>query len=469
MNFPTFQQCSESVANHYNLADSRLTAQAQSYRSILAHYYRHMIPQTASVLEVGCGGAHLLKLLPNKDVCGVDVSPRQIDAAKKNLPHGTFQVQAAEELTLGRTFDYIILSETINEATDVQSVFERLAEHSHEDTRLVINFYNALWRPILAIANFLGLQAQHPPSNWLSKDDVLNLLRLADWDPIKVQPRILCPVQIPLLERFLNAWLAPLLPPLCLSIFITARLAGKSLPEKTVSVVIPARNEAGTIEEAVLRTPEMGLGTEIVFVEGNSKDNTWDEIQRVQKAYPDRNIQTLKQTGKGKGNAVRDGFAAAKGDILMILDADLTVPPEDLPKFYHAIVRGHADFANGVRLVYPMREGAMQFLNMCANKTFSLIFTFLLGQPTKDTLCGTKVLSKDHYQKIIQNRSYFGEFDPFGDFDLLFGADKLNLKICDIPIRYQERSYGTTNIQRWRHGLLLLKMTLFAAKKLKFI
>ena len=469
MSFLTLEKFLEPIKKHYNSTNSRPTSAAHSYRSILAHYYRHIIPQTASVLEVGCGGANMLKLLPNKDVCGVDVSSRQIDAAKEILPHGIFQVQAAEELSLGKTFDYIILSETINEATDVQSVFERLAEHSHEDTRLVINFYNALWRPILAIANFLGLQAQHPPSNWLSKDDVLNLLRLADWDPIKVQPRILCPVQIPLLERFLNAWLAPLLPPLCLSIFITARLAGKSLPEKTVSVVIPARNEAVTIEEAVLRTPEMGLGTEIVFVEGNSKDNTWEEIQRVQKAYPDRNIQTLKQTGKGKGNAVRDGFEIATSEILMILDADLTVPPEDLPKFYNAIVRGHADFANGVRLVYPMREGAMQFLNMCANKTFSLIFTFLLGQPTKDTLCGTKVLSKEHYQKIIQNRSYFGDFDPFGDFDLLFGADKLNLKICDIPIRYQERTYGTTNIQRWRHGLLLLRMVLFAAKKLKFV
>jgi len=469
MKFAAFTQDSESVINHYDSACANLTAPSLSYRSILAHYYRHIIPENASVLEVGCGGAHLLKLLPNRDVHGVDISSTQIEAAKKNLPHGIFQVHAAEKLTLGRTFDYIILSETINEATDVQSVFACLATHSHSDTRLVLNFYNALWRPILAIANFLGLQAQHPPSNWLSKDDVLNLLRLADWEPIKVQPRVLCPVRIPLLERFFNAWLAPLFPPLCLSIFITARLSGKRLAEKTVSVVIPARNEAGTIEEAVLRTPDMGLGTEIVFVEGNSKDNTWEEIQRVQRSYPERNIQTLKQTGKGKGNAVRDGFAVAKGEILMILDADLTVPPEDLPKFYNAIVRGHTDFANGVRLVYPMREGAMQFLNMCANKTFSLIFTFLLGQPTKDTLCGTKVLSKAHYQKIIQNRSYFGDFDPFGDFDLLFGADKLNLKICDIPIRYQERSYGTTNIQRWRHGVLLLRMVIFAAKKLKFI
>lgn len=469
MSFLTLEKFLEPIKKHYNSTNSRPTSAAHSYRTILAHYYRHLIPENASVLEVGCGGAYLLRLLPNREVYGVDVSSRQIDAAKENLPHGIFQVQAAEELYLGRTFDYIILSETINEATDVQTVFEKLAEHAHDNTRLLLNFYNALWRPILGAAEFLGLKATHPPSNWLSKSDTVNLLRISGWDPIKIQPRILCPVRMNCVERFFNACLAPLVPDFCLSIFISARLAPKRLPEKSVSVVIPARNEAGTIEEAVLRTPEMGLGTEIIFVEGNSKDNTWEEIQRVQKAYPGRNIQTLKQTAKGKGNAVRDGFAAAKGDILMILDADLTVPPEDLPKFYNAIVHGHADFANGVRLVYPMREGAMQFLNMCANKAFSLIFTFLLGHPTKDTLCGTKVLSKEHYQKIIQNRSYFGDFDPFGDFDLLFGADKLNLKICDIPIRYQERTYGTTNIQRWRHGFLLLRMVLFAARKLKFI
>jgi ubiquinone/menaquinone biosynthesis C-methylase UbiE len=460
----------DNVRDFYDSTESVINAPSRSYRKILAHYYSHIIPKEASILEVGCGGGDLLALLPNRDITGVDLSAPQIERARAQIPWGTFLQSSGEQLELHRKFDFIILSETINQSADVQALFTQLRKHAHPETRLVVNFYNSVWRPILRIAELLGLKAPQPVSNWLSTSDVLNLLSLSDWDPIKVQPRILLPLRIPILERLFNAYLAPLLPPVCLTIFITSRLWVKETTRpRSVSVVIPARNEAGTIEEAVLRTPEMGGGTELVFVEGHSTDNTWDEIQRVEQAYPQKNIRILRQSARGKGNAVRDGFSAATGEILMILDADLTVPPEDLPKFYDAIANGHAEFANGVRLVYPMREGAMQFANMCANKAFSLIFTFLLGQPVKDTLCGTKVLLKSNYDRIAANRSYFGDFDPFGDFDLLFGADKLNLKICDIPIRYQERIYGSTNIQRWRHGLILLRMVLFAARKLKFI
>jgi glycosyltransferase involved in cell wall biosynthesis len=213
----------------------------------------------------------------------------------------------------------------------------------------------------------------------------------------------------------------------------------------------------------------MGAGTELIFVEGHSKDETWAAIQQVAADNPQRKIKILQQTGRGKGDAVRAGFAVATGDVLMILDADLTMPPEELPKFYDVIASGRAEFANGVRLVYPMEEEAMQFLNLCANKAFGIIFTWLLGQPVKDTLCGTKVLTRAHYERIAGNRAYFGDFDPFGDFDLLFGAAKLNLKIADVPIRYRERTYGTTNIQRWKHGWLLLRMVMFAARKLKFV
>jgi len=214
----------------------------------------------------------------------------------------------------------------------------------------------------------------------------------------------------------------------------------------------------------------MGVWTELILVEGHSTDGTWQEIQRVQAACGDqRRIKTLQQSGEGKGNAVREGFAAAEGDILMILDADLTVPPEELPKFYLAVTAGRCDLANGCRLIYPIEGRAMRFLNLCANKTFSLLFTWLLRQPIKDTLCGTKALTRANYLRIADQRQYFGEFDPFGDFDLLFGADKLNLKIADIPIRYQDRTYGQTNIQRWRHGWLLLRMVVFAARKLRFI
>lgn len=241
------------------------------------------------------------------------------------------------------------------------------------------------------------------------------------------------------------------------------------LQNPTVSVIVAARNESGHIEELMARIPEMGGGTEIIFVEGNSTDDTYEAIERSIVVHPDRNCKLLKQPGKGKGDAVRAGFDIAKGDILMILDADITVPPEDLSRFYDLMVKGSAEFVNGVRLVYPMNDDAMRFANLLGNKFFSWAFSWLLGQPIRDTLCGTKVLWRSDYQRIADNRSYFGDFDPFGDFDLLFGAARLNLKIMEVPIRYRARRYGETNISRWSHGWLLLKMVAFAARRIKFI
>lgn len=295
------------------------------------------------------------------------------------------------------------------------------------------------------------------------------MLELSNWETIRTEARILCPIYIPIVSLLLNRGIAPLLSFLCLSNIVIAR-PRKSLATKpqSVSVVIPARNEAGNIPAAVSRTPQMGEWTELIFIEGNSTDNTWEAIQRVKAENPDLRIKIGQQTGRGKGDAVRMGFNIAEGDVLMILDADLTVPPEDLPKFYNALSSGACEFANGSRLVYPMDKMAMQFLNLCANKFFGIAFSWILSQQVKDTLCGTKVILRKNYLKIAGNRSYFGDFDPFGDFDLLFGANKLNLKIRDIPVRYRERTYGTTNISRWKHGVLLFRMLEFAARKLKF-
>jgi len=454
----------------YDAAPTEVNRPAHSYRGLLAHYYNLLIPANASVLEIGCGSGELLARLRAGRKVGIDLSPVQVAAARVRLPEAEFHVQAGELLDLTGSFDCIIISETLNFAADVQLLLERLHRVSHADTRLIFNFHSTLWRPVLALAERLGLRAKQLQSSWLSTGDMHNLLQLADWGQLSSQTRLLLPIRCLGAEHVLNRWLAPLVPVFCLTDFCVARPTRPHPPRAlTVSVIIPARNEAGNIEAAVLRTPDMGGGTELIFVEGHSKDDTWAQIQRVQREYPGRKIKIMQQTGKGKGDAVRLGFAAATGDVLMILDADLTMPPEELPKFYDVLASGHAEFANGCRLVYPMEEEAMQFLNLCANKTFGIIFTWLLGQPVKDTLCGTKVLSRVHYEQIAANRAYFGDFDPFGDFDLLFGAAKLNLKIADVPIRYKERTYGSTNIQRWRHGWLLLRMVLFAARKLKFV
>jgi len=462
----------EKIRAYYDRTAEESHWASRSYRSLLAHYYRLIIPADASVLEIGCGTGELLSQIPAARKVGIDLSAAQIEQARRRVPDGEFHVQAGEALQLSERFDYIIISDTLNFAADVQSLLARLQSCSHAGTRLVVNFQNSLWRPALALAGLLRLRHREPQSSWLAASDVRNLLQLSNWEPICAQNRILCPVRVPVIDSILNRWLAPLLQWFCLTVFLIARPARASATrdtKPTVSVIIPARNEAGNIEAAVRRTPNMGAGTELIFVEGHSRDHTWQEIQRVAQAYPDRAIKIMQQTGKGKGDAVRMGFEAASGDILMILDADLTMPPEELPKFYSVLAEGQAEFANGVRLVYPMDEKAMQFLNFCANKTFSVLFTSLLGQPLKDTLCGTKVLRRSHYQLIAANRAYFGDFDPFGDFDLLFGASKLNLRIADVPIRYKERTYGTTNIQRWKHGWLLLRMVAFAARKLKFI
>lgn len=468
---PLVREHLAKLSEFYDRATPKTNWATHGYRRLIAHYYRHLIPADASVLEIGCGGGELLALLPNRDVAGVDVSPAQVARAQQRVPHGTFHAQGGETLALDRTFDVILLSETLNFAADVQLLLTKIAAVATPRSRLICNFHSGVWRPALALGAALGLKGSAPQSNWLSSSDLRNLFDLADWQLVKMTPRLLCPFDVPVLGPLLNRGLAPLLPALCLTIFGVARSRRATGADvaRSVTVVVPARNEAGNIEAAVQRTPLMGSETEILFIEGHSKDNTWAEIERVAAAYPDRRVRALRQTGKGKGNAVREAFAIAKGDILMILDADLTMPPEELPKFYDAIVSQHAEFANGVRLVYPMEEHAMQFLNLCANKTFGLIFSWLLGQPVKDTLCGTKVLLRADYEKIAANRAYFGDFDPFGDFDLLFGADRLNLKIADIPIRYRDRTYGSTNIQRWRHGWLLWRMVFFAARKLKFI
>jgi SAM-dependent methyltransferase len=429
-----------------------------------------MLPPDASVLEIGCGSGELLSQLKAARKTGVDLSRRKIGAVRQRIPEGEFHVQAGEDLELTGHFDFIVVSDTINYAADVQLLLERLQSVSTPDTRLILNFHSNLWRPFLTFGRWLRLAKPAPQSSWLATSDVRNLLLLADWAPVHIEHRLLFPLPLGGLEVLFNRWLAPLLPWLCLTVFMVARPSRPPPKAKrSVSVIIPARNEAGNIEAAVRRTPQMGAGTELIFVEGHSRDETWAQIQRVARENPGLQIKALQQTGCGKGDAVRAGFAVATGDILMILDADLTMPPEELPKFYDVIASGRAEFANGCRLVYPMDEKAMQFLNLCANKTFGLIFTALLGQPVKDTLCGTKALQRCHYERIVENRAYFGNFDPFGDFDLLFGAAKLNLRIADVPIRYRERTYGTTNIQRWRHGWLLLRMTAFAARKLKFV
>jgi len=450
--------------------DERWRRRNRTYHRLVEAVYRFVVPPGAAVLEVGCGAGDLLAALRPRVGVGVDVSPGMIEHAKAKHPELVFRVAAGERLDIDIEFDYIVLSDVVPFAHDLVALFETLAHHAHPGTRLVVNSYSQLWRPVIRVAELLRLKARKPVRNWVTLEDVRNLLELSGWEQVTAARRILFPKQIPLLTRFLNGFLANLWPfsHLCLTFWIVARLAPREREDELgVSVVCPCRNEEGNIAAVIERVPELGRATEIVFVEGGSTDGTREEIERQIEAHPERDLSLVPQPGNGKGDAVRSGFGAAKHEVLMILDGDLSVAPEDLGKFYRVLATGRGELVNGSRLVYDLEPGSMRFLNMLGNKLFSLLFRSTIGQYVKDTLCGTKVLHRRDYERIAGNRAYFGEFDPFGDFDLLLGAGRLALKIVDLPVRYHPRSYGTTNISRFRHGLLLMRMSGFAFWKFK--
>jgi glycosyltransferase involved in cell wall biosynthesis/SAM-dependent methyltransferase len=449
--------------------EERWRRRNRGYYRQVESIYSFMIPPGARVLEVGSGSGDLLAAVEPAVGVGVDVSPRMVELARSRHPELEFQVASGESFDLGTTFDYIVLSDLIPFVHDIAALFENVARHSHARTRVIANSHSQLWRPLLGLAERLRLKARRPVRNWVSHEDLRNLFELSGFEQITMTRRILLPKRVPLLTTLLNGFVASVWPftHLCLTYWIVARPAGQEADEAKVSVVCPCRNEEGNIEAIFGRFPEIGRGAEIVFVEGGSRDGTREEIKRLIGAHPEVDASLLVQPGTGKGNAVRAGFEAARHEVLMVLDGDLSVAPEDLPKFYRALVQGKGELINGSRLVYDLEPGSMRFVNLLGNKAFSVLFRAIVGQYAKDTLCGTKVLWRSDYEQIAAGRHYFGEFDPFGDFDLLLGAARLGLKIVDLPVRYHARTYGQTNISRLRHGLLLLRMTAFAFWKFR--
>lgn len=480
------------------LADER-----ERWRSRAAHYHRaiaalcrrHVAPGTR-VLELGCGTGDLLAALAPDPAgsLGVDLSAGMVARARARHPELRFESADAEALALpGRTFDAVVASDLVGHLEDIYATLRGLRALCHARTRLVVTYHNFLWEGALGVAEKLGLKMPQPDLNWLGMQDLENLLRLSGFALVARGRELLVPARIPLVSAALNAVApkTPILRHFCLVQYAVAELdpsPATGTPEPrdlpSVSVVIPCRNEAGNVDAAVERLPALGRSTEILFVDGHSTDGTVERIESaIARERGRREIRLIHQTPRGqgafaedpdrmlrlgKGDAVRKGFAAATGDVVMILDADLTVAPEDLPRFVEALAEGRAAFVNGSRLVYPMEPESMRFLNLCGNKAFSLAFTWLLGQPIKDTLCGTKALFRKDYERIAAGRVYFGDFDPFGDFDLLFGAARLGLPIVDMPVRYRRRTAGVSKVRLVSHGLLLVRMSAIAFRKFKW-
>ncbi|ACB77259.1 glycosyltransferase [Opitutus terrae] len=468
---------STDLAGHFDRVsqhDGKARRVQAGFHRQIAEQLARLIPPGSCVLEAGCGRGDLLRKLKPSRGLGIDISGKMLERARELDPYGECEYRQGEATTFqpDGTFDYIVMDYLVGYLPDVQACFENLRRAALARTRLCLTSVNNVWTPALTAGQWVGAVTRQPPSNWLSTKDLINLLELTGWEVVHASTELLLPFRVPVLSGFFNRFLVrlPALRHLGSSVYLVARPRGMAVaPQLSCSVIVPARNEAGNIRAALERIPVMGAATEVIFVEGHSRDDTWGTIQREIAAYqgPLR-VRALQQPGRGKWDAVRTGFAAATGDVLVIQDADLTAPPEDLPKFFAAISSGAAEFANGSRLVYPMEQQAMRFLNLVGNKFFALSLSYVLGQPIKDSLCGTKMVLRSDYERIFRRIEGLGDFDPFGDFNLLFGAALLKLRIRDIPVRYKDRTYGQTNISRFRHGWLLLKMTAFGLLKIKF-
>ncbi|MGH9575166.1 MAG: glycosyltransferase [Candidatus Acidiferrales bacterium] len=442
------------------------------YQQRLAEIYKHLVPPRMRVLELGCGQGDLLAALEPSRGVGIDLSEKMLERARERYPDFQFFHGHVHDALPSEKFDFVIVSDLLNDLRDLQRVLDLVAQCSLPSTRIILNAYSRLWQGPRWIARMMGAGKLQLDQNWLSRKDVENLLYLSGFETIRAFPEIMWPVKTPGFDTLCNRYLVKIAPFrwFALTNFIVARPQPKQATQAaTVSLIIPAQNDAANVHRIFEETPEMGFGTELIFVDRHSTDHTYEAIEHEIARWPNRRVKLLRQTGEGTADALRLGFAHADGDVLMTLDASFTVSPDDLPRFYEAWCSGKGDLVNGVRLIYPAEAAPMDFGRVIAYKFFSMIFTWLFGQNVKDTLCSTKALSRSDYETLAANRAYFGDFDPFGDFDLLFGAAKYSLKVVDLPIRCEQLAADATNIEHWKRCWLLLKMVGTAMRKLKFV
>lgn len=454
-----------------------LAEKRSSWINANPYYYRQLIKslkfiieEDSKVLHVRCSTGYILNALKPKTGIGIDDSSLQIAEAAKKFPHLTFLNQATEDISCNEKFDYILIT-SIEDIVDIKSVLDSLQKCCHPHTRIVIVNYNFLWNPLVKLAEFFKMKIPQKLHNWISVDDINNMLTLSGYEKIINRKIILFPFFIPILSYLWNRFFArlPFFRHFTLLRISIARPVSVYHENPSVSIIIPCKNEAGNVEDAVKRIPMMGSHTEIIFCDDKSTDGTAEKVRELIKTYPEKDIKLVNGPGICKSENVWTGFDAASGKMLMILDADLTVLPEELPYFYDALTKNHGEFINGSRLVYPRHDKAMRLFNVIGNKFFSMFFSYILDTSIKDTLCGTKVLWKEDYERIKKLRGSWGLQDRWGDYELIFGAAKCNLKLIDLPVHYYERTYGETKMNnRLKNGWIMLKMSWHALFKIKF-
>lgn len=453
----------------------QLAPQRDKWIAKNAYYYEELyclhewlVENNKRVLDIGCGTGNLLSRVKPKEGVGIDFSFEMVKIASQKFPEFNFQVMDGQHLEFNRKFDYILMSNLVGYVDDVWQTFRSLRSVCHERSRIVITNYNYFWQPVMALAEKLGRKMPDRIQNWLPQEFIEHFLYLNGFTVVKKGKFLHLPLKLGGLAKILNRLFAqiPLLNSLALIEYLVAQpvfLHEKTPTHKSVTVIVPTHQEMGNVDTIVDLMPQIGDKTELIFVNLPGTDGTADKIKQRMKSYTGKlKIKYLEQSAKtGKIGALRLGVKAASGEIILIYDADVTVPPQDLIKLYLALVEKKSDIINGTRLVYPTEKGAMRFINHLGNLIFARLFTWTLGQHFTDTLCGSKGFWKKDFLEFEKTKIPIDNLDRYGDFYLLMGAYRRNLKIAEVPVRYKTRRYGDTKLNRVLNGWQFLRIFVY--------
>lgn len=459
----------ESVAEHFD----EIAPNYDNWKRKNSYYYSNIkafisriFPPGSKVLEVGCGTGEILASMNPKRGVGIDISQKMVELAKQKYPQYTFIHAPIEDLDIDEKFDYVIMVDVVDHVYDVVDVFTSLRRFCHPTTRIILTTISPWWEPILSLMEKLSAKMPEGPHNFIEKRILGNMIEMVGFSVSYSGYLLLFPKWIPILSYIMNS--------IGVRIWGLNRLSAVQYmiiqPEfkKTFdlglgcSVIIPCHNEEDNIESAVRRIPSMGKETEIIVVNDGSTDGTAEKVRALQKEISNLKLVDY-SPNRGKGQAVKQGFDAATQEVIMILDADVSTPPEELPRFFEPLNRGVCQFVNGTRMVYPMEEQAMRTVNLFFNKMFGYMMSFITQQTLTDTLCGTKALYRSDYKRMQWG------IDRWGDFDLLFGAAKMGSKIMEVPVHYLTRQSGESKMKSLKHGIHLLIACVKGFRQLIFI
>tara|TARA_B110000977_G_scaffold125183_1_gene160299 strand:+ start:1495 stop:2904 length:1410 start_codon:yes stop_codon:yes gene_type:complete len=411
-----------------------------------------------------CGNSSIVNKVNSKNIYINEINNTFINSLTKS------EIKKEDEINKNLNFDHIVIADIEHQKFITKNLID-LNEKIDNECRVIVLSKSIFWSTLI---NFYKKIKNIGPdkNNFLPYSNLRKIFLNTNFEIVKNEKIIFFPFQFSLLTKFINQiFRFPVLNFFCMiNLTVLKKVQKKNYQAegKKISFIIPCKNEGGNIKFFYEKIINSTINAEFLFGNDNSSDNTLDEIKKLQQAIPNKEIKIYDGPGVCKSENVYKGINLASGEIILIYDADLTVSFDDLVNSINLLLKTDADFINCTRMIMPQQKNAMKFLNFYGNLFFAFLFSILFKQKITDTLCGTKIFFKKDWEQIKKYNNTWGAKDLWGDFDLLLGAYKNNLKIVENPISYTDRKEDETKMTGIiKNSIRMLIITFVAYYKLR--